>query len=81
MKCFQLEATEDRLLKIRISKNYSPGLCFLPLFQGVFPLFALEILILLNFSLSSTCSSPSSALPFEDFEEAEDKEELRSFSF
>lgn len=37
-----------------------PGECFLPLFHGVFPLLALEILILLNFSLSSGgCVSPS----------------------
>ena len=36
-----------------------PALCFLPLFHGVFPLFALDILILLNLSLSSNSSESS----------------------
>lgn len=34
-------------------KIFSPSLCFRPLFHGTFPLLAFEILILLNFSLSS----------------------------
>ena len=37
-----------------------PGLCFLPLFHGIFPEFAFEILILLNFSLSSGSLESSS---------------------
>lgn len=38
-------------------------MCFLPLFQGMFPLLALEIRILLNFSLSSGGSENSSRKP------------------
>lgn len=37
-----------------------PGLCFFPLFHGVFPVFAFEILVLRNFSLSSRSSESSS---------------------
>lgn len=36
-----------------------PGLCFLPLFHGMFPLFALEILFRLNFSLSANAIESS----------------------
>lgn len=59
--CSQDKRSRIQIFRLVLKNSFSkkmmvsvlPALCFLPLFQGVFPLFALEILSRLNRSFSS----------------------------